>query len=215
MRSRQPVIWWMFAAFGTALGLSALVLGLEGAGENGTVAALRATGRLSFLLFFLAYVGGAMATLFGPTFQPLRRRGREFGLSFASAHLVHLALVAWLCWIGNTPATPVFVLFGIAVFWTYAIALFSVGDPRRLLGAKGWWLLRAIGLNYIAYAFAVDFTNNPFSGGAKHLIEYVPFAILAVVGPALWLAAEAARLVQWRNAQPHRSGVPTGPAAGA
>jgi len=56
--------------------------------------ALRATARWSFLLFWLAYAGGALATLFGPKFQALAHRGRDFGLSFASAHLVHLGLVA-------------------------------------------------------------------------------------------------------------------------
>jgi hypothetical protein len=199
MQSTRSVIWWIVSAFCVALILSAAVLGLEGAGETGTTAALRATGRLSFLLFFLAYTGSAMASLFGQSFQPIRRRTREFGLAFASAHLVHLALVAWLCWIGGTPATPVFVRFGIAVVWTYAIALVSFGDPRQMLGSVGWWLLRAVGLNYIAYAFATDFTNHPFSGGITHLIEYVPFAILSVCGPILWMAGEVARLAPGRG----------------
>jgi len=55
----------------------------ENRGEKLGVA-LRATARWSFLLFWLAYAGGALATLFGPKFQALARRGRDFGLSFAS-----------------------------------------------------------------------------------------------------------------------------------
>jgi len=42
------------------------------------------------------YAGGAMTALFGPAFEPFKKRAREFGLAFASAHLVHIALVAWL-----------------------------------------------------------------------------------------------------------------------
>jgi hypothetical protein len=190
----------MVSAFCVAVILSVAVLALGGIGEKGTTAALRVTGRFSFLLFWFAYTGSAMATLLGPAFQPVRRRSREFGLAFASAHLVHLALVAWLCWIGAVPATPVFVLFGIAVFWTYAIAVVSFGDPRRMLGAFGWWLLRAVGLNYIAYAFATDFTSDPFSGGLTHLIEYVPFALLSVLGPILWLTGEVIRFARGRGA---------------
>jgi hypothetical protein len=58
----------------------------------GTQVALQATARLSFVLFWPAYSAAALAALFGPSFQPLRRRVREFGLAFAAAHLVHLEL---------------------------------------------------------------------------------------------------------------------------
>jgi hypothetical protein len=47
-------------------------------------------------MFWPAYTGSVLTTLFGPAFEPIKRRTREFGLAFASAHLVHLALVAWL-----------------------------------------------------------------------------------------------------------------------
>jgi len=65
-----------------------------GAGERGTHVALQATARLSFVLFWPAYCAAALAALFGPSFQPLQRHVREFGLAFAAAHLVHLGLVA-------------------------------------------------------------------------------------------------------------------------
>jgi hypothetical protein len=45
--------------------------------------ALRVTARGSFVLFWLAYAAGAMATLWGPPFTGLARHGREFGLAFA------------------------------------------------------------------------------------------------------------------------------------
>src|SRR6516162_2450516 len=38
--------------------------------------ALQATARLSFVLFWPAYAAAALAALFGPRFQPLRRRVR-------------------------------------------------------------------------------------------------------------------------------------------
>jgi hypothetical protein len=90
---------WMGSAFCAALGLAALALAALGPGEHGTVVALKVTARFSFLLFWLAYAAGAMTTLFGSAFEPLKRRGREFGLAFASAHLAHLGLVVWLTYI--------------------------------------------------------------------------------------------------------------------
>lgn len=202
MRSRRNDALWMGSACFAALCLASLVLGTLGAGERGTYAALAATARLSFLLFWVAYSGSAITAVFGGVFGTLKAHTREFGLAFASAHLVHIGLVAWLCEIGHTPAVSVFVFFGIALFWTYLLALFSISHLRESLNPVCWWLLREVGMNYIAYAFAVDFMKNPFDLGAKHLLEYVPFAILAVLGPILRLVA----LVMWIE---HKSSDPS------
>jgi hypothetical protein len=183
----------MSAAFAAALCLAAAVLAILGTGVRGTDAALAATGRLSFLLFWPAYAGGAMAALFGSAFQPLRRNGREFGLAFASAHVVHLGLVAWLCYIGAAPGLGTFVIFGVAAAWVYLLALFSVPGLHARLDARTWWWLGTIGLNYIAYAFARDFVKLPL-GGAKHTVEYVPFAALAVAGPLMRLVVFVLRI---------------------
>jgi hypothetical protein len=179
----------MCSAFGAALILAVIVIVALGAGERGTVAALRASARFSFLLFWIAYAGRALTALFGPPFQPLKQRAREFGLAFAAAHLVHIGLVGWLCWIGAAPAVGVFVFFGVAAIFTYLLAILSIGNLQQLLGPRWWWLLRTVGMNYIAYAFFVDFANDPLNGSIKHLVLYFPFAILAVVGPFLRLAA--------------------------
>jgi len=186
MNSR-PIAMWIGSAFAAGLLLAGLVLATFGAGERGTLIGLQATARLSFVLFWLAYTGSALNQLFGATFQPVKRRGREFGLAFASAHLPHLGLVAWLSYIGDPPARGTFVFFGIAVFWTYLIVLFSIARVQRMLPRKAWSLLLAFGLNYIAYAFAVDFLRHPRLGDISYLIEYLPFAILSVLGPILRL----------------------------
>jgi undecaprenyl pyrophosphate phosphatase UppP len=113
--ARPSTAIWTGSAFCAALGLAALVLAALGAGESGTDVALQVTARFSFLLFWPAYTAGALTALFGPAFEPLKRRAREFGLAFASAHLVHLALVAWLTQVRPRPTSRVF--FGVAVQW--------------------------------------------------------------------------------------------------
>jgi hypothetical protein len=193
MRSGTTTLVWMGSAFCAALCLAAAVLLTVGSGERGTDLALQATARLSFLLFWPAYTGGAMAALFGGKFRPLKAYTREFGLSFASAHLVHVGLIGWLCWIGDAPDRGTFIFFGIALGWTYLIALASIGRLQRMLGSKGWWVLRVVGLNYIAYAFGVDFFSKPLLTDAKHIVGYLPFAVLTVAGPTLRVAAFALR----------------------
>jgi len=194
MRSGVSAQIWMGAAASTAAALAIGVLAHLGVGKTGTGAALHVTARLAFLFFWPSYVGSALVTLFGPTFQPVRRRARELGLAFASVLAVHLGLVAWLCWIGSAPSVRIFAIFGMGVLWTCLLALFSIEHLGRVIGSAGWWILRNIGMNYIAFAFALDFLGPLHRGTVRYPAEYVPFAVLAVLGPALWLIAALKRV---------------------
>src|SRR5262249_20879497 len=127
-------------------------------------------------------------------FLPLKQRGRELGLAFAAALLVHLALVGWRCWIGAVPPVDTFIRFGTAVAFTMLLVLFSLGDVRTLLGPNGWRWLRTIGMNYILYVFLYDFTQNPLHGGILRLVSYVPFAMMAAAAILLQLAAWGVQL---------------------
>jgi hypothetical protein len=180
---------WMASALCAALSLAGLSLATLGSGERGTDVALQTTARLSFLFFWPAYAGSALGTLFGHAFEPLKQRAREFGLAFASAHLVHIALVVWLVYIGAAPSLRSFVFFGIAALWAYLLALLSIPRLQQAIGSAGWRLVRVVGLNYIAYAFAVDFLRYTRFSGTKYLIGYLPFTVLSFVGPILCLAA--------------------------
>jgi hypothetical protein len=204
VRSRSIDALWIFSAVCAALTLAASVTIALGAKQRGIDAALAATARLMFLLFWPAYSGGALVALFGAAFQPLKQHAREFGLAFASALLVHLGLVAVLCLIGAAPDAATFIFFGIGAAWAYVLALFSIPRLRLALGPRNWWLLSNVGMNYVAYAFIVDFLQQPLHGGVKHIIEYLPFAVLSLAGPGLRLVAYMQRVGRsWRNSS-HR-----------
>lgn len=192
MRPRSAA-WWMRTALGANLLLAAIIIAIFGAGVKGTSLALDITARAAFLWFLAAYTGGALTTLFGPTFLPLKQLGRELGLAFAAALLVHLALVAWRCWIGAVPSIDVFVFFGPVAALTFILAFLSFGNLHSILGSRAWQLLRTIGMNVILYAFLKDFMQDPLHGGARHLLEYLPFAAMAIVAPLTKLAAWAVR----------------------
>lgn len=192
MRSRSNDAVWIGAALYAALTLAVGVLVIRGAPGIGF--ALRATARLSFLLFWPAYSGSALVALFGSAFQPLKQRAREFGLAFSAALLVHLGLVGLLCLFFEAPPVRVFVFFGGAALCAYLLALFSIPRLHQALGPKYWWLLNTVGMNYLAYAFFKDFWNEPVRGGIKYVVEYLPFIVLAVTGPIFRLAAFAQRL---------------------
>ncbi|MGH6671766.1 MAG: hypothetical protein ACRECV_07300 [Xanthobacteraceae bacterium] len=185
---------WMAAAFLVSAALAALVLAAFGAGERGTALALRVTARWCFLLFWAAYAGGALAKFFGSRFAILARHGRTFGLAFASALLVHVALVVWLYVIVADQRAPM-LFFWAGVLCTYALALFSVARLRDALGSRLWRLAMELALQYIMLVFAADFIVEPLraSGPDKYPLSYVPFVIMVAGGIALRLAAQLRR----------------------
>jgi hypothetical protein len=197
VRSQNATIAWMASGLAAELILAVMVLTLFGTAERGTDVALQLTARVSFLLFLPAYCGSALTALWGPSFEPIKRRGRDFGLTFAAAHLVHLGLVAWLCWIGAAPPRATFVFFGIAAVWLYGLAALSIDRLHRAIGRVAFQWLNLVGLNFIALAFAADFLQFPPQADAKYLLGYLPFVILAIATPVLRVAAWG--LTVWRN----------------
>jgi hypothetical protein len=165
-----------------------------GPSKRGLDAALMLTGRWGFLLFWPAYAGTGISAALGGRFDFLKIYGREFGLAFAAAMQVHVGLIAWLCVIGAAPAAGIFVFFGAALLCIYTLAVFSVTGWQRKLGTTWFWLLRALAMNDIAYAFAVDFLSDPASGGLRHIVLYAPFALLSLVGFAAYAFAQLVSL---------------------
>jgi len=183
---------WMSAAFGIAMAIAALVLVLQGADNKGTRLALELTARWSFLLFWLAYAGNATAQLFGV--RSLAGHGREFGLAFAAAHLVHIGLIVWLGIIlGRVPLSGGLLLFFlIALFATYLLAVLSFGGAKAL--GPAWAPLRFVAMNYILIAFGRDFLlpvlyPKPSQINAGHYLFYAPFLVLSLAAPLLTLLA--------------------------
>jgi len=186
----------MGAAFAVALAVAASVLLLQGTDNKSIRLALELTARWSFLLFWLAYAGGALAALFGWTF--LAGRGRDLGLAFASAHLVHVGLVVWLYQISIKPPLPqgLYIFFVVGLVFTYLLAFLSFGGAKAL--GPLWPPLRFVGMNYILIAFGRDFVlpvlyPKPTQYNLAHFIAYAPFMALCIAGPLLVLAAALRR----------------------
>ena len=193
---RRRTTEWMAAALCAAL-LIVLAVRLWGPAGDKLGLALRATARWSFLLFWLASCGGALAALFGDRFRRLAEHRRAFGLSFASAHLAHVGLIAWmLLALGATFPRSVLMIFGIAVFWTYLLALLSIRRLSEMLNPTVWRIVRTVGVEYISCAFILDFAKHPFRGGTGHLLAYLPFLVLALAGPALRVGAAVKRVAE-------------------
>jgi len=183
---------WIGVALGVALLATCVVLGLGGASEKPTRLALEITARWSFLLFWLAYTGNALAQLTG--WEQIGAHGRQFGLSFAAAHLVHIGLVVWLSYLlGRIALTGgLLIFFLVGLFWVYLLAALSFGGVRAI-GRQAWRVIRLVGMNYILIAFGRDFVlpilhPKPAQHNLAHVLAYAPFALVSVAAPLLVLA---------------------------
>jgi hypothetical protein len=204
MRRADPAWAWMAMAFATGSLIAAVTLGLSGTDEGSIRLTIRVTARWSFLFFWLSYVGGSLAVLFGPAFAGLARRRRQLGLAFASAHLVHIILVIWLgILIGRVPLSGrILYFFLIALFLTYLLVVFSFGAGPRILGAL-WRPLLLAATSYILIAFGRDFVEGALDighHGRSYAIEYVPFAMLTLAAIVLRAAAFLRRQFHLRTA---------------
>ena len=174
---------WMLTAFAVALVIAGVSLTLRGFGEEGTLPGLRLTARWSYLWFWCAYTATAWATVLGPHLRPVAMRSRDFGLAFAAAHLVHVGLVAWLYQVAaHPPGRGTLVFFGIAVFFTYLLAILSFRRFAAWLSSDAVTVIRTVGVEYIALAFLADFVIPPFALTLKYAASYGLFLALIVLG---------------------------------
>jgi len=200
-RARAVTGPWMLTAFAVALVIAVVSLTLWGTGEEGTVLGLRLTARWSYTWFWPAYTATAWATVLGPRLRPVAMHARELGLAFAAAHLVHVGLVAWLYHIaGHPPGRGTLEFFGVAVFFTYLLALLSFRRLAGWLPRGAAFVIRTVGVEYIALAFLVDFVSPPFEFTLRYAVGYGPFLALIVLGYAVRLIALMRRHAESRPA---------------
>jgi hypothetical protein len=183
---------WIGVALAVALAATCLVLVFAGTDQKSIRLALEVTARWSFLLFWLAYAGNAVAQLTG--WAGIGGHARESGLSFAAAHLVHIGLVVWLSvMLGRIALSGGLLLFFlVGLFFTYLLAALSFGGAKAM-GPQAWRIVRFVGMNYILITFGRDFLlpviyPKPAQHTLAHFLAYAPFAVLSVAAPLLVLA---------------------------
>lgn len=175
------------------------VIGLGTRSGDKVGMALRATARWSFFWFWLASTGGALCVLFGSRFQVLAQRARDFGLAFASAHLVHIGLAGFLLIALAAPfPRSKLIFFSMGAFWIYLLAFLSVKRVAAQVELRTLRIVRTIGVEYIALVFIVDFYPRT-GGGISNLVIYLPLLAMAIAGPFLRLAASVKRRAQGRR----------------
>jgi DMSO/TMAO reductase YedYZ heme-binding membrane subunit len=176
-----------------SLALVALQIALfawGGTEESGVRMLVRASARVSFAIFLLAYLARPARQLWpSPATRWLARNRRYLGVSFAVAHGLHgldIALLGLLLGDGFEMLPATLYGGGLAYVLLAAMTLTSFDRTARWLGPRRWKTLHRIGIHYIWFIFAQSWTGAAFQSP-----WYLPFAL------ATW-GALGVRIAAWR-----------------
>ena len=147
--------------------------------------AIRATARISFVLFLGAFLGNAFYSLVpAATTRWLKANKDRFTLGFAASHTVHLAFIlTLLAAIGREQAFKgtMVVAFTTGFLLIYALAAGVLLRRRPFLSSH----LEALAHYYLMVLFAVSFTRHAMT----RPLFYTPFVLVAITALGVRIAA--------------------------
>jgi sulfoxide reductase heme-binding subunit YedZ len=174
---------------GAALVATAVILGSLAAfpgASDGWQHAARYTARFSFLVFVPVFYVRAWHQLRPSAASRWALRNRRYlGLSFATAHFIHLfALTRFNVVTDQVPNVVTLVGGGGAYVFLTAMAATSNDWSVRTLGARNWKRLHTVGIFWLWFVFTQSYAGRVFGNGD---LFFVPFLALALAGLALRL----------------------------
>lgn len=144
--------------------MAAMTLGFlasHGWDAEGIRLAIRATARISLVLFVMAFTAGALVELVPSDATRWQRRNRRYlGVSFAVSHFIHLGVILALASVDRAlfwklTNISTIVLAGSAYLFIAAMAATSFDRTAAWLGPRKWRLLHLVGGWYIWISFAI------------------------------------------------------------
>ena len=176
----------LLAAFGT-------IVAIYGTDEEGLHVLVRATARISFLVFLPVYVAAPLRRLWRTdTTRWLVKNRRYLGVGFFVAHMLHLNAI-WLLSIlqGDMFRSPLVTVVGGGLAYVLIVAMAFTSSDRAVawLGPARWRTLHRVGIHYVAFIWLLQWT--PLA-----LLEspaYVPLALLMVAAFGIRFAGRPRR----------------------
>jgi methionine sulfoxide reductase heme-binding subunit len=174
--------WWILGV--TAIG-SAVMLGLIGAIDGLTELsvrmAIRATARVSCLLFLMAFVAAPLHRLWMTNFSQWLLQNRRFlGLSMAVSHGFHGVTIGALHIVtrGQHPQISPLAVLGY-VFIT-AMTVTSFPTTAKAIGRRAWRILHTAGMHYFWLAFMMEFALRALSSWIYFVLTVLVTLVMAV-----------------------------------
>jgi methionine sulfoxide reductase heme-binding subunit len=174
-------------------------------------AMVRFTARISLFIFSLVFVASSLHRIFPGDFTAaLLKNRRQFGVSFAYSHTLHLlSIIIFFSLSADQPPLLSLIFGGLGYLLIYVMAFTSNNWSVKKLGAKNWKMLHKIGGFYIWSIFFLTYlgrilpgnVDEPKSGGTKTEFVIAFLVVLAI------LALRIAAAVSAKASQPAKVAV--------
>lgn len=189
---------WVVGAMLINVSLAIALLLVAGSDSDGTELALRATARISFVWFILAFVASPLDQLRPSRLSAwLVRRRRAIGVVFGLSMAIHVGFISRL-FVLHVPERPPMVTdadFFIGIPGLVLVALLTVTSaqaPRERLGEIAWKRLHTTGIWVVWTIFFLCLVDSVGRKTTNHpVLAYHTF--IAVLLLALGLRVAAAR----------------------
>ena len=174
--------------------VASYVMIVAGTGEWGTREALRATARIAFVLFILAFIARPLRDLWPSAFAGwLVQQRKLIGVCFAFSISIHVWLILWLFYV-KAPEWPEIVTVadlyvGIpGLVFVFFMLVTSAEAVRRSLSPASWERLHTFGLYFVWAVFMLCLTES--SSIKDHpFVHYWPFLLTLALAMVLRLWA--------------------------
>ena len=180
------IVGWAALLIGATVGS---ILAVAGGGEEGIRVVIRATARISVVLFTAAFVARSLSRAWpSPASRWMLANRRYLGVSFAVSHATHLlaifALGGWsLAGVVARAGVTAAALGGIAYAFLAAMTATSFDRTAAWLGPRRWSRLHTTGAYYLWAIFFVSFAPRVLQSPL-----YWPFAIVLLAAFVLRLS---------------------------
>ena len=182
-------VGWRLTALVTVLILAGLALhfGVSGWTAASVTAGIDATGRSSLALFSIAFVASSVQRLWPSSLtQWMLQNRRWIGLSFASSHAIHLALIIAMSidfpdpFLSQQPAGK-WLLGGVGYLFVALMAMTSTNAAQRWMGMKNWKRLHLVGSYWLWAQFALTYVSHVKKGQANFYLPFLGFTLALLV----------------------------------
>lgn len=176
--------------------LAAWVLLQRGSGEAGTGEALRATARLAFVPFVLAFVARPLHDLWpGRPSVWLFANRHTLGVSFGLCMSTHLGLILWLHRL-SAPHVPKavtladYVIGGPGLLLVFVMLVTSARRVRAAIGARAWRRIHTSGQYFVWFIFLACLVDSYGRKSPPYpASDYLPFIAVLLAAMAIRLGA--------------------------
>ena len=145
--------------------------------------AIDATGRVSLILFSIAFTSSSVESLWPSSLSRWTLRNRRWiGLSFASSHFIHLGLIISMTVFFPDPfvreqSMAQWLFGGLAYGFVMLMALTSTDQAQHWMGMKNWKRLHFVGSHWIWTLFLLTYVKHVKEGP---LWFYLPFLVFTL-----------------------------------